>query len=257
VSPRGCFATSWRFNSFIKTKTPLLRLLQISNSLLAIYLRQIDLGFEFQHYQFSPIEILYVGDLTGILSPCLSRFRNLMALEFHGPPATLPQEHRRVYINTTVAALRYVPFLRLTEFDITLPITRNFAQFFPDRTTVLQIPIEDVLDRLHHLGLYVCAQTTIMDTDLKGLEYVAHPNSPTSFHLHRMIALSINLKSLAISGEDHICFEYFGIYFPTSLQALHVKGTTMTSDTIIALIRRSHKCLKYIEFLNIKLSSGT
>lgn len=99
-------------------------------------------------------------DLSGILSSCLSKFRNLKALEFHGPPASLPPEQRQVYISTVVAALRYVPLPKLTELNVAFPITHKFGRFFPDRTTALHIPIDEVLEGLQHLGLYVCAQIT-------------------------------------------------------------------------------------------------
>lgn len=106
---------------------------------------------------------LNIEDLAGLLSSCLMKFPNLKALEFHEPPLSLPQLHRRVYIDTVTSALRYVRIPNLTELDIHFPITHDFEDFFPTKFSSLQIPISDALQNLRHLGLYVCAFTDRRD----------------------------------------------------------------------------------------------
>jgi hypothetical protein len=147
----------------------------------------------------------------------------------------------------------------LTELNVAFPITHNFGRFFPDRTTALHIPIDEVLEGLQHLGLYVCAQITT-NKNVQGYvipaEYADHPKSATWFHLHRMIALPTGLKSLEISSEEPFDFDFSGLFFPTSLRSLYLKGIITTSDTITSFIRRSSESLRYIELLEVELMLG-
>ena len=107
-------------------------------------------------------------DLAGILPCCLVRLPNVNALKFHCQPCNLPQDKTRVFINTVVAALRYVPLLNLTALDITFPITHYFGQLFCSEAGTLQIPIQGLLrdpstSQFESFSIYEPPWTTILE----------------------------------------------------------------------------------------------
>lgn len=53
--------------------------------------------------------------------------------------------------------LCYVPLPILTELELQLPMTKDFAPLLAENICTLRIPIEQTLSRLHYLGLHVYA----------------------------------------------------------------------------------------------------
>jgi hypothetical protein len=241
--------------------SPLVRLFELSNSPYAVYVRQVDLGF--QHFEHSAHEShpLYAEDLAGLLPCCLVKLPNLNALEFHGPPSSLPQDKRRVFINTVVAALHYVPLLNLTELEVTFPITHDFGQLFCSNTNSLRIPIERVLRGLRHLGLYVSEYT-----NLRGQRYGSTPVSPENAalpneiyatHLFRLVELSVNLNSLAIGSTDLLSLDNIQFGRSLRLKSLYLSGVALSSHTLLSLVEQSNESIRSVQLWLVKLNSGT
>lgn len=140
-----------------RTIPSLERLMKLSKSEYFVDVRQIDIGFrDDSSYSLSnAANALYIEDLFRCLSSCLVKFPNLAALEFHEPPSGLSQVKRRSYMEAVVSTLRYVPLLNLTELEVKFPITYDFGQFFPNQTSSVQIPVQDIIRSLRHLGVYV------------------------------------------------------------------------------------------------------
>lgn len=247
-------------SSFRKV-SPLVRLLELCNSPYAVYVRQIDLGFQSFDNSTNESSSLYVEDLAGLLPCCLVRLPNLNALEFRGPPSSLPQEKRRVFINTVVAALRYVPLLNLTELEVTFPIAHDFGQVFCSNTSSLRIPIEHVLQGLRHLGLYVSEYT-----NRRGQRYSPTPVSPENAalpneiyatHLFRLVELAVNLDSLAISCTDLLSLDNIQFGRSLRLKSLYLSGVAISSHTLLSLVEQCNESIRSVQLWLVKLNSGT
>jgi hypothetical protein len=247
-------------SSFRKV-SPLVRLLELCNSPYAVYVRQIDLGFQSFDNSTHESSSLYVEDLAGLLPCCLVRLPNLNALEFRGPPSSLPQEKRRVFINTVVAALRYVPLLNLTELEVTFPIAHDFGQVFCSNTSSLRIPIEHVLQGLRHLGLYVSEYT-----NRRGQRYwptpvspenAALPNEIYATHLFRLVELAVNLDSLAISCTDLLSLDNIQFGRSLRLKSLYLSGVAISSHTLLSLVEQCNESIRSVQLWLVKLNSGT
>jgi hypothetical protein len=125
--------------------------MNLSNSSYAKYLRQVDIGYGSFPYSIREVTS-YTEDLAGLLSSCLRQFSNLKALDFRGPPLTsLPPDKMKASIDSILRALCYVPLPKLTELEIQLPMTNDFAPLFAENISTLRIQIERTLNRLQHL----------------------------------------------------------------------------------------------------------
>ncbi|KAJ5607072.1 hypothetical protein N7537_003691, partial [Penicillium hordei] len=155
------------------------QIMRLSKSPYATCVCQIDFGFK--ESRQSDASTLYIEDLAERHSSLLIKFTNLRALGFHEPPLSLPQAQRAAYIDTVISIFCYIPLPSLSELEVRFPITHDFGRFFPNRPNSLQTPIEDIIQHLRHLGLYVCAYTDSADQRHKQTpvlpEYTAFPNS--------------------------------------------------------------------------------
>lgn len=269
VSKGFCYSASARLfrhiiieaDSSSQKPSPLARLLELSNSPYAVYVRQVDLRFE-GTFSTDKSHSLYVEDLAGLLSCCLARFPNLSALEFHGPPSSLPPQEKGVFINTVVAAIRYVPLLNLTELEVNFPITHDFRQLFSSKASTLRIPIEHVLRRLRHLGLHVSEYTSH-----RGQRYwrrtpvlpenAAFPNEIYAVHLFRLVERAVNLESLSISSMDLLNLDNIQFDRSLRLKSLNLSRVSISSHTILSLVEQCKESIRSIQLWTVELNSGT
>lgn len=236
--------------------------MKLSKSPYALDVRQIDFGFK-ETGSHSPTNsaALYIEDLFGCLSSCLIKFSNLAALEFHEPPSELSQEQRRAYMDAVTSTLRYVPLPNLRELEIKFPLTHDFGRFFPDHTSSVQIPIEDVAQILRHLGVYSREYTDQRErrhwsrTVLP--EYAALPNNTYATRMFRMIEIAPNLQSLAIHSCDVLDIDFLA--FPSSLclRSLDLGGISISCNNLLSLINQSIERMSFLNFSHVKLNSGT
>lgn len=253
-------ASSWLFRHIDARSTfyesypnipPLERLIKLSKSSFAVHVCQIDFGF--CDSAGKTTNALYIEDLVGILSSCLVRFPNLRALEFHEPPSSLSQDQRRAYMDTVVSTLRYVPLPKLTELEVSFPITHDFGRFFPNQTSCLQIPIRDITQRLRHLGLYVCAYTDSLDQRHRRSpvlpKYAALPNRTHAMQLFKMIEIAPNLQSLALNSVNILDIDLLAFPRSLCLRSLHLGGVSILCHVLLSLINQSLENLRYINFL--------
>lgn len=236
--------------------------MKLSKSPYAVYVRQIDFGFQETGSESTAYTAaLYIEDLFGCLSSCLIKFFNLAALEFHEPPLGLSQEQRRAYMDAVSSTLRYVPLSNLRELELKFPLTYDFGRFFPTQTSSVQIPIEDVTQSLRHLGLYSCEYTNTRDQRywLKPVspENAALPNNVYATRMLRMIEIAPNLQSLAIHSLDVLDIDFLA--FPSSLclRCLDLGGVSISCNNLLSLINQSIHSIRYINFSLVKLNSGT
>jgi hypothetical protein len=203
-----------------------------------------------------------VEDIAGVLSSCLARFPTLKSLEFTDTPSDLQPELKSAYFDTMTAALRYVPLPSLTELEFDLPITREFGRLFPNETNSLRIPIEEVLRRLQHLGLYVSeftsreeAQQTMFGRVLP--ENAAYPNQAHASHLFRMVELAPNLKSLAIRSKDTLNLDDIKVPPSLRLRSLDLCSVSISAHTLLSLADQCREIIRYIDLLMVRLNSET
>jgi hypothetical protein len=262
-------ASSWLFQhidarcSSSGTIPSLERLMKLSNSLYSEDVRQIDFGFrDTSSYSLSnAVNALYIEDLFGCLSSCLIKFSNLTALEFHEPPSGLSQDQRRSYIEAVVSTLRYVPLSNLRELEVKFPITYDFGRFFPNQISSVQIPIEDIIRSLRHLGVSVREYTNQQDQRYWRRpvlpEYAALPNNTYASRLFRLIEIAPNLRSLAVHSMDILNMDFLA--FPPSLclRNLCLLGVSVSCNCLLSLINQSSETMSYVNFSLIKLNSGT
>lgn len=239
--------------------SPLERLIQLSKSPYATYVRQVDFGFT---ESLPPsASTLYIKDLAECYWPLLIKFTNIRALEFHEPPSSLPQSQRESYMDTVISILRYLPLPNLSELEVTFPITHDFGRFFPNKTNSLQIPIGDILQHLRHLGLHVRAYTDSADQRYWQTpilpEYAALPNSTYAPDFFRMVESAPNLESLSLSSANVLDFDLVAFPPTLCLESLHLGGVSVSSDVLLSLINQSAHKMKYISFVLVKLKSGT
>lgn len=236
-----------------------MRLSRLSRSAYAADVRQIDLGLD--PYGSTDEYQLYVEDLAGLLSSCLARFPRLSALEVHGLPSSLSQEKTRVFVNTIVAALRYVPLPNLTELEISFPITHDFGKLFNDKASPTRVPIEHVLGSLRHLSLSVTEYT-----DIIGQRYwrtpvssanAALPNESYTIYLSRLVQAAVNLDSLAISSTDILNLDNIEFASSLRLRSLCLSSVSISSFRLTSLIEQCEDTVKRIHLNLVKLNSGT
>lgn len=230
-------------SSYHNTQVPSLgRLVNLSNSPYAQYVRQVDIGYSPFPCSMQEV-ILYTEDLAALLSLCLRRFPNLKALDFRGPPlACLPNDKIKGSIDSMLMSLCYVPLPNLTELELQLPMTNDFAPLFAENISALRIPIEQTLNRLHHIGLHVYAQTN-------QHSYVTY--------LLRIVELSINLTSLSLSSTNYLSIDRLKLGSTVRLRSLSLRKVKISSRSLINIIEQCNESLQYIEFRNVKIESGT
>jgi hypothetical protein len=253
---RHIIATAGSFQKI----SPLVGLNELSKSLYAVYVHQIDLGFQdFEHTTAS--HSLYVEDLAGVLPCCLVRLPNLNALKFHCPPLSLPQEKTRVFINTVVAALRYVPLLNLTALDITFPITYDFEQLICSDASALRIPIDSVLRNLRHLSLKVSQYTSHRGqrywSTRVSPENAALPNDIYAIHLFRLVELAVNLNSLEICSTDLLSLDNIQFGRSLRLKSLDLTSVAVSSRTLLSLLEKCQESMRSVQLWRVELNSGT
>lgn len=164
-------------------------------------------------------------------------------------------------MDTVASVLRYVPLPNLTELEIKFPITHDFGRFFPTNPSFLQIPTRDIVQRLRHLGLYVCANTDQHDQRHRLTpilpEYAALPNDNFASRLFRIAEIAPNLKSLAIHSVNILDIDFLAFPYSLCLRFLCLGGVSISSDILLLLLDQSAKRIRYINFWLIKLKSGT
>ena len=101
-------------------------------------------------------------------------------------------------------SLCYVFLPSLTELEIQLPMTNDFAPLFAENTSPLRIPIEQTLSRLQYLGFHVYAQTNQQSCAAYFLWIVELSTNLTSLSLSSTNYLSIH--SLELVSEVHLRF---------------------------------------------------
>jgi Leucine-rich repeat (LRR) protein len=211
---------------------PVEKLMRISNSQYAQYVHQVDLGYGSLPYSVGDI-VVYTEDLAGLLSSCLRQLPNLKALNFSGPPLTsLPHDEMKASIEPILMVLCYVPLPNLSELEIMLPMTNNFAPLFAEKISTLRIPIEQTLSRLHYLGLHVYAQ--------------ANQQSYAS-HLLRIVELSTNLTSLSLSSPNFLSIDSLRLSPRVRLRYLFLQNVNISSQNMVDIIEQSIGSLTYIE----------
>jgi hypothetical protein len=214
----------------------------IASSHYAQHVRQVDLGYSSLPCSVGDIT-LYTEDLVGLLSSCLHQFPNLNALDFCGPPLmSLPHDKMRASIDPILMALCYVPLPNLTELEIQLPMTNNFAPLFAEKTSILRIPIEQTLSRLHHLGLHVYAQTN---------------QQSCATHMLRIVELSASLTSLSLSSTNFMSIDSLRLSSKACLRVLHLQKVKISSQNLVNLLEQSIDSMAYIEFKHLQIEPGS
>ncbi|KAL2819665.1 hypothetical protein BDW59DRAFT_164992 [Aspergillus cavernicola] len=240
--------------------SPLERVVHLSNSPYGAHVRQIDVGFACFGDHCPEISPLYAEDLAEVLSSCLVKFPNIRALRFQDPPPSFSREKAEKFVNTVISTLHYVQLPHLRELNIGFPVTYDFNQFFPGETGPLQIPIENVLQNLSHLGVYVSEFTSqrgqrYWKTPIPAA-YSALPNETHAHFLFRLVELATNLKSLSIASTDILNLDDLNFSPSLRLRSLTLKSVSISSHTLLALIEQSNESITHIELQLVKLRSG-
>lgn len=237
------------FSSSHTTKTPpLTRLLRISQSPNAVYVRQIDFGF-------TSLDESYIKDLSANLSYLLAKFPNLAALEFDGPPSLLLRAQKRIYMDTVASVLHHVQLPNLKELEIRFSFPWDFARFLPERPSPSHIPLGDVMRRLRHLEL-------CLDADLEGVKVcngrLDPPTFPddtsTSSQFFRMTESAYNLESLAIQSWNIVELDRLALPASLRLRSVRLLGVSISFSILLRLVGlESEGCNLFM----VKLKSGT
>ncbi|KAJ5090110.1 hypothetical protein N7532_008794, partial [Penicillium argentinense] len=228
-------------SSYDTTQLPSLgRLVNLSKIPYAQYVRQVDIGYG--SFPCSIREIsLYTEDLAALLSSCLRQFHNLKALDFRGPPlALLPHDKIKASIDSILMSLCYVPLPNLTELEIQLPMTNDFAPLFAENISTLRIPIEQTLSCLQYLGLHVYAQTN---------------QQSCAAYLLRIVELSTNLTSLSLSSTNYLSIDSLELGSEVHLRFLSLHKVRISSRNLVNIIERCNESMRYIQLKHVKIES--
>ncbi|KAJ6040978.1 hypothetical protein N7499_001156 [Penicillium canescens] len=180
--------------------------------------------------------------LAGLLSLCLRQFPNLKALDFYGPPlASLPHDKMKASIDSILMSLCYVPLPNLTELELQLPMTNDFATLFAENISTLRIPIEHILKRLDYLGLHVYAQTN---------------QQSCAAHLLRIIELSTSLTSISISSTNYLGIDCLKLSSTVHLRFLSLHKVKISSRNLVNVVEQCKDSMEYIELRHVKIESG-
>lgn len=219
---------------------------QLRNSPWAVYVRQLDIGFDFFARESS---YAYAENLSRILPPSLARLPNLAALELHGVNISLPEEVVDGFMDTVATTLRIVPLPNLAELEVKFPVPSDFGRFFPSQSRPLQIPIAHILGRLRHLGLYL--------TEYRFLQSPRFPNEDDAVNLIRMVELAPGLRSLAIDGRNRFDIGYIGFADSLRLESLFLEEVSVSPSFFLSLVDRCQDSMRYMELARVRLKSGT
>ncbi|KAH7010820.1 uncharacterized protein B0I36DRAFT_257122 [Microdochium trichocladiopsis] len=226
---------------------PLERLLNLSNSAYAVYVRRLEVGVDCSGDSNHEALSTCVEDVAATLPACLARFTNLNVLQFHGSLSCCSRGTAGLFRDTVITALRYVPLSNLTDLDVTFPIAYDFGLFLGSKATVVRIPIENVLRRLRHLGLFLSEYTTrhgqrYWPTAVSA-ENAALPNNTHAIHLCRSTDI-LNLDNMNLHNSLH-------------LKSLYLKGVSISSHVLISLIEQCKDTITSIELRRVELNSDT
>jgi hypothetical protein len=173
----------------------------------------------------------------------LHQFPNLKTLDFRGPSLTfLPHDKTKASIDSMLMSLCYVPLPNLTELELQLPMTNDFAPLFAENTSTLRIPIEQTLSHLHYLGLHVYAQTN---------------QQSCAAHLLSMVELSISLTSLSLSNKNYLSIDRLKLGSTVRLRFLSLHNVKISSRILVNIIEQCSQSMQYIELRHVKLEAGT
>lgn len=240
---------------------PLERLLSLSNSPYAVYVRRLDVGLDWCTGSNHEALSTCVEDFAATLPACLARFANLNALKFHGSLSCCSRVTAGLFRDTVITALRYVPLSNLTDLDVTFPIAYDFGLFLGSKATVVRIPIENVLRRLRHLGLFLSEYTSPHGQRYwpaaVSAENAAHPNNTHAVRLCSLAELAENLDSLAIGSTDILNIDNMNLHNSLRLKSLHLQGVSISSQVLISLIEQCKDTITSIELRRVELSSDT
>ncbi|KOS38070.1 hypothetical protein ACN38_g11112 [Penicillium nordicum] len=252
VNKRFCYSASTRlFRHIISLAGSLYhtrhfpslgKLVSLSNSQYAQYVRRVDIGYA--SFPCSIREVIsYTEDLAGLLSSCLRQFPNLKALDFRGPSLTfLPHDKMKASIDSMLMSLCYVPLPNLTELELRLPMTNDLAPLFAENISTLRIPIEQILSRLHYIGLHVYAQTN---------------QQSCATHLLRIVELSTSLISLSLSSTNYLSIDRLKLGPTVHLRFLSLHKVKISSRNLLNIFEQCSESMKYIELRHVKLEGGT
>ncbi|CAP86434.1 hypothetical protein PCH_Pc20g11050 [Penicillium rubens Wisconsin 54-1255] len=139
-------------------------------------------------------------------------------------------------------SLCYVPLPNLTELEIQLPMTNDFAPLFAENISTLRIPIEQTLSRLQYLGLHVYAQTN---------------QQSCAAHLLRIVELSTNLTSLSLSSTNYLSIDRLELGSQVCLRFLSLHKLRISSRSLVNIIEQCSESMHYIELKHLKIESGS
>ncbi|KAL3450280.1 hypothetical protein BJX65DRAFT_305125 [Aspergillus insuetus] len=247
-------------NSSVRGQNPLQSLVEISRSEYAAHVRHLETGYNSWGSYHSTSLGQDIQDLAGFVSPCLAQLSDLRVLKVGVSCKSQTRDHEGTVIKAIVTALRYVALPRLEGLELFFPIAHDFGYFFPDHSTPLHIPMENILRRLKYLALHVTAYTKE-----EGQRYwrtpvlpahAALPNDLLAAHLFRLVELAPNLVALRICSTDVIPFH--NIHFSPSLHltSLCLSRVLITFDHFRALTNQCREHLKHIQLSLVELHSG-
>ncbi len=263
VSRNFCAAASRHLFKHIvaPTRNPLLRLVEISRSEYAAHVRHLETGYARSTDYRSPSRGQDIKDLAGVLLPCLARLSDIRVLKFRASCPSFTREQEGIAIKTIVAALRCVTLPRLEGLELHFPVAYDFGYFFPNHSTPLHIPMEDILHRLKYLALHVTAFTKELgQRHLRSPVLPAHAALPNDLHavnLLRLAELAPYLEALRISSTDVLPFHPIHFSPALRLASLCLQRVLIRFNHFSALISQCKDHLKHIDLSLVELDSGT
>ncbi|PYH82857.1 protease inhibitor [Aspergillus uvarum CBS 121591] len=248
-------------DSSVRGRNSLQGLAEISRSEYAAQVRHLETGYN--RWGLYPYASLSqdIQDLAGLLSPCLARLSSLRVLRFRASCKSLTRDHERAAVKAIVNALQYVSLPYLEGLELFFPIAHDFGYFFPNHSTPLHIPMEDLLHNLRYLALHVTAYTKELGQRYRKTPVLpAHAALPNDFyaaHLLRLVELAPNLEALWLSSTDVLPFDTVQFSPALHLTSLCLGEVLITSDHFRALIDQCKDNLKHMELSLVQLHSGT
>ncbi|KAL3490620.1 hypothetical protein BJX62DRAFT_225751 [Aspergillus germanicus] len=239
-------------SSWVRGQKPLQSFGKLSRSKYAAHVRHLETGYDKWSSDRSGSLCQDIQDLAGLLSPCLAQLSDLRVLRFRASCESLTRDHEGTAIKAIVTVLRYVVLPRLEGLELFFPIAHDFGYFFPNNSTPLHIPMEDILRRLKYLALHVTAYTKE-----EGQRYwripvrhahAALPNDLLAAHLFRLVELAPNLEALRICSTDVIPFHTIHFSPTLRLSSLCLSRVLITFDHFRALTNQCREHLKHIQF---------
>ncbi|KAL2818782.1 hypothetical protein BDW59DRAFT_126510 [Aspergillus cavernicola] len=238
-------------------RVSLSRLLEISNSPLAVHMNHMSIGFDHfgthESHRMESSTSLYEKDLAGVLPLCLARLHNIKALNLRTPSPYIAGTTAEGVINTVARILCYVPLPNLSELEIEFPTTLGFDLLFPITTSALQIPIDQVMRRLRHINISIVPNWPESPSD-----HLAFPDKSHTKHMFKLIEYATSLRSLSISGSAPTPLPLDHIKFPQSLRLryLNFNAVSISLSNLLSLVNQCADCIEYITCWSVTLNSG-